>query len=89
MITTYHSLLNEQIEKINEIVEIIIKCFSIEKYEEKWDTILLKIEYAFNTFKNVFIKSIFFEALYKVIFRDFLLSLTFKSIENLATVDFL
>jgi hypothetical protein len=89
MTTTYYSSSDEQTERINQTVETAIRCLLIEKYEEKWATILSEIEYALNTFENVSIKSIFFEALYEVRSRDSLLSLTFKSIENLARVDFL
>ena len=51
-------------------MKVALRCLLVKKYEKLWKNLLSDVEYAFNTAKNVFITTIFFELLYDVKLRE-------------------
>ena len=63
--TTYHSQIDEQSEKINQMIEIVLKYYmNILQKSFKWKSILGQIQRKFNNFTSVTIEKFFNEVVY-------------------------
>ena len=76
MTIAFHAFVNDQTKRINQTIEIVIRCLFIEHYEKNWSFFIFEVEYALNISKNAFIDAIFFEILYEIKSRKKLIALT-------------
>jgi hypothetical protein len=65
-ITTYHSFVDEQAKRSNQIVKNALRCLLIRQYEECWDNLLSNVELSLNTSASAFSGISSFEILYGV-----------------------
>jgi hypothetical protein len=72
-ITTYHSFVDEQAKRSNQIVENVLRCLLIEQYEKCWDNLLSNVELSLNTSASAFSDISSFEILYDVLSKISLL----------------
>ena len=84
MTTAFHAFANNQTKRINQTIEIVIRCLLIEHYEKNWSFFIFEVEYALNISENAFIDATFFEILYEVKPRKKLTTFTisFKNDKN-------
>ena len=84
MTAAFHALVNDQTKRINQTIEIVIRCLFIEHYEKNWSFFIFEIEYALNISENAFIDATLFEVLYEIKSRKRLIALTisFKNDKN-------
>jgi hypothetical protein len=66
-ITTYHSFVDEQAKRSNQIVKNVLRCLLIEQYEKCWDNLLSNVELSLNTSTSAFSGISSFEILYDVL----------------------
>jgi hypothetical protein len=66
-ITTYHSFVDEQTKRSNQIVKNVLRCLLIEQYEKCWNNLLSNVELSLNTSTNAFSNIFSFEILYDVL----------------------
>jgi hypothetical protein len=72
-ITTYHSFVNNQVKRLNQIVKIAFRCFLIKQYEKFWNNLFANVELFLNTSSNASSRISSFEVLYDVKFKISLL----------------
>ncbi len=82
-ITTYHSFVDEQAKRSNQIVKNVLRCLLIKQYEKCWNNLLSNVELSLNTSANAFSEISSFEILYDVLSKISLL----KSITAESNVD--
>ncbi len=82
-ITTYHSFVDEQAKRSNQIVENAFRCLLIKQYEKCWNNLLSNVELSLNTSTSAFSEISSFEILYDVLSKISLLKfITAKSNVN-------
>ena len=67
---------------------MFFRCFFVKEYEEKWNEMLLQIEYALNIFKNASTEIFSFEILYEIKSKNLLMKIIRKNSSN-AKIKFL
>jgi hypothetical protein len=82
-ITTYHSFVDEQMKKSNQIVKNVFRCLLIKQYEKCWNNLFSNVELSLNTSASAFSEIFSFEILYDVLSKILLLkSITAESNVN-------
>jgi hypothetical protein len=82
-ITTYHSFVDEQAKRSNQIVKNDLRCLLIKQYEKCWNNLFSNVELSLNTSASAFSEISSFEILYDVLSKISLL----KSITAESNVD--
>lgn len=80
--TTYHSQTNEQFERTNQIVNIVIQYFLISHFDEDWIIVLLYLQFAMNNVISAIIKKNFNELMYDFKINDSLSLLFNELVDN-------
>jgi hypothetical protein len=84
MFTAYHSQINDQFERTNQIVEIALRFFLTENSKTNWISAASLIQADFNNFLNVVIDLSSNEIIYEFKIKDTLFFLITVKIENLS-----
>ena len=79
---------NGQVKRINQTIEIVLRCFFVKRYEENWQNILFQIKYVLNVFKNVVTNISFFEFLYDIKSRNSLAAIIRKDVFKIEKKNF-
>ena len=76
IITTYHSQINEQSKRTNQIIEIVLRYLISKNFDIDWVTTIFSLQFDFNNVSSVFIDQILNQLKFDFLFRDFITSLT-------------
>ena len=87
-ITIYHFQTNEQFERTNQTIKIVLRYLIVDDSNVNWVKIVSSFQFDFNNASNVFIDQTLNQLKFDFLFRDFIISLT-KSTINLSKLNFL
>ena len=82
MTTVYHSFVDGQTERSNQIIETALRCLLINKYEKNWKNMLLHVKYSLNVFENAFIDVSPFEVFYDVKSKNPLMNIVRRKVST-------
>lgn len=75
--TVYHSQADEQLKRMNQKIEIALRCLLLNKHQNEWKKLLLEMKFVINIFESWVTEKTSFKTLYTVLSCTQFISLNF------------